>query len=175
MSGSCGEAGGGSCPTETPEELSRRTFLTRAALALGGLIGAALSGIGLGYFVSPAFRKKAGAWVDLGSVKDFKPGAPLLVEYTQRKRDAWVTSVNRSSAWVVTADGKEFTAFDPRCTHLGCPFRWNAGEKKFLCPCHTASFAMDGKVLGGPPPRPLDRYETKVEGGRLMILPKVAS
>lgn len=170
MACSCESGGGG--PPESTEALDRRAFLTRAAVALGGLIGAVLSGVGLGYFVSPAFRKKAGAWVDLGRAQDFKPGMPVLVEYTQRKRDAWVTSENRSSAWVVTEDGKDFTAYDPRCTHLGCPFRWSAQEKKFLCPCHTASFALDGKVLGGPPPRPLDRYETRVEAGRLMILPE---
>lgn len=157
---------------ESPEEIGRRDFLTRAAVLLGGLVAAVLGGTGLGYFISPAFRKKAGAWVELGAAGDFKAGAPVLVEYTQRKRDAWVTSVNRSSAWVLTTDGKNFTAFDPRCTHLGCPYRWNADQKKFLCPCHTASFDIEGKVLGGPPPRPLDKYETKVEGGRLMILPE---
>ncbi len=162
---------GGPCP-EPPEGVSRRAFLSNAAVFLGGLAAAVLGGTGLGYFVSPALRKKVGTWVELGRARDFKPGVPVLVEYTQRLRDAWITSVNRSSAWVVTENGKDFTAFDPRCTHLGCPFRWSAAEKKFLCPCHTASFALDGKVLGGPPPRPLDRYQTKVEDGRLLILPK---
>ncbi|MBI4062124.1 MAG: ubiquinol-cytochrome c reductase iron-sulfur subunit [Elusimicrobia bacterium] len=167
---SCCEGGPGR--HETPEELSRRAFLSRAAAFFGGLIGAVLTGVGLGYFISPALREKAGAWVDLGRAGNFKPGAPVLVEYTQRKRDSWITSETRSSAWVVTENGRDFTAFDPRCTHLGCPYRWNAQDKKFLCPCHTASFAMDGKVLGGPPPRPLDRYETKLEDGQLLILPQ---
>lgn len=166
------DCGCGPSRPETPEEIGRRAFLSRAAVFLGGLIGAVLTGVGLGYFVSPALRAKVGAWVDLGRAGAFKPGAPVLVEYTQRKRDSWITSETRSSAWVVTENGKDFTAFDPRCTHLGCPFRWNAQDKKFLCPCHTASFAIDGKVLGGPPPRPLDRYETKLENGQLFILPE---
>lgn len=160
------------CPEEEPGELSRREFLARASAFLGAAVAAVLSGIGLGYFVSPAFRGKTESWVDLGRAHDFAPGVPKLVEYTRRLRDAWITSENRSSAWVVTENGKDFSAFDPRCTHLGCPFRWSEQEKKFLCPCHTASFAMDGKVLGGPPPRPLDRYQTRVEAGRLLILPK---
>lgn len=165
---------GGSPRPETPEEIDRRAFLSRAAVFLGGLIGTVLTGVGLGYFISPALREKVGAWVDLGRAGSFKPGAPVLVEYTQRKRDSWITSESRSSAWVVTENGKDFTAFDPRCTHLGCPFRWHAEDKKFLCPCHTASFDITGKVLGGPPPRPLDRYETKLENGQLMILPNKA-
>ena len=168
-------AGASPTPGETPQEISRRAFLSRAAALLGGAIGAALSGAGLGYFISPALREKAAAWVDLGRADRFKPGTPILLEYTQRKRDAWITSESRSSAWVVTENGKDFTAFDPRCTHLGCPFHWSAADKKFLCPCHTAAFAMDGTVLGGPPPRPLDRYETKLEGGRLFVLPRVAA
>jgi Rieske Fe-S protein len=28
---------------------------------------------------------------------------------------------------------------------------------------------MDGKVLSGPAPRPLDRYATKIENGKLLL------
>jgi Rieske Fe-S protein len=28
---------------------------------------------------------------------------------------------------------------------------------------------LDGKVLAGPAPRPLDRYVSRVEGGKLLI------
>jgi Rieske Fe-S protein len=31
-------------------------------------------------------------------------------------------------------------------------------------------FDKDGQVISGPPPRPLDRYEAKVEDGQLYIL-----
>lgn len=160
------------CEEKPPEALARRDFLTRATIALSAVIAAALSATGIGYFISPAFQKREEDWVDLGRAGDFKAGAPALVEFTQRRRDAWVTSERRSSAWVSTGDGKAFTAFDPRCTHLGCPYRWDAGTSRFVCPCHTAMFGPDGAVISGPPPRPLDRYETKVAKGRLLILPK---
>jgi len=65
----------------------------------------------------------------------------------------------------------EVIAFDPICTHLGCAYHWEDDQKEFLCPCHTSSFGIDGKVLGGPAPRPLDRYVTKIEGGKLLISP----
>lgn len=160
------------CGEKSPLEIGRRDFLTRATAALAGAIAAVLSATGLGYFISPAFQRRDEDWVDLGQAHEFRAGSPALVEFTQRRRDAWVTSERRSSAWVVTSDGKSFTAFDPRCTHLGCPYRWDEARSRFVCPCHTAVFGPDGKVISGPPPRPLDQFETKVAGSRLMILPK---
>src|SRR5256885_15180670 len=53
------------------------------------------------------------------------------------------------------------------CTHLGCTVPWVEKENNFICPCHLGRFAADGKLLGGPPPRNMDRLETKVEDGVL--------
>ena len=122
--------------------------------------------------LSPAFRRKAPQWVDVGSVDDVIPGAPVKVEFTVRKRDAWTTVERRASAWVLTADRRQFIVYDPKCTHLGCPYRWDPGRKQFLCPCHNAVFDVDGRIVSGPPPRPLDRYPVKVVGRRLLVLPE---
>lgn len=156
-------------------DVTRRDFLSSAVVVLGGLIGAAITGIGATYFSSPLWRKKEEGWIDLGLVKDFPVGTPVKTDFTVRKRDAWTTIVSKSSAWIVTADRKKFIAFDPKCTHLGCPYRWDTEKNQFLCPCHTAVFSIDGRVVSGPPPRPLDRYVTKVAGGRLLILPQSGS
>ncbi|MBI5201609.1 MAG: ubiquinol-cytochrome c reductase iron-sulfur subunit [Elusimicrobia bacterium] len=142
-----------------------------AIAGISAAIGAVLGGSGLGYFISPAFAKREEEWVDLGSVKEFKANVPLKIDFTSRKRDAWATVEKRASAWVLTPNGRDFIAFDPKCTHLGCPYRWDDSQKKFLCPCHTAVFDVDGRVVSGPPPRPLDRFSTKVVGGRLMVRP----
>lgn len=153
-------------------ELSRRSFLGWAAAGLTSMIGALLGAVGGGYFLSPLFQKSEENWVDVGAAKDIRPGVPVKIEFSARKRDAWVVTETRSSAWVLTSNGRDFVVFDPRCTHLGCPYRWDDQEKQFLCPCHTAVFDVDGRVVKGPPPRPLDRYAAKVAGGRLMILPQ---
>ena len=83
-----------------------------------------------------------------------------------------MTTERRSSAWVLTSNNKDFIVYDPRCTHLGCPYRWDADKKVFLCPCHNGVFGVDGQVISGPPPRPLNRYAAKVTGDRVMTLPK---
>lgn len=159
------------CARAEGEGVSRRSFLTAGAAVLGSAIGAVLGAAGLSYFVSPAFQKDEEDWVDIGKASEIAPGKPVKVDFVARKRDAWVVTEKRSSAWVV-AEGGEYTVFDPRCTHLGCPYRWDAASSRFLCPCHAAVFDGKGQVVSGPPPRPLDRYPAKVAGGRLLIQPR---
>jgi len=159
-------------PAPGAADLTRRTFLAWGAAALGAATAALLGATGLSYFVSPAFKKDEEDWVDIGSAADVKAGSPVKVDFVARKRDAWVVTEKRSSAWVTTTDGREFTVFDPRCTHLGCPYRWDQASQQFMCPCHSAVFGPDGTVVSGPPPRPLDRYPVQVAAGRLLIQPK---
>jgi menaquinol-cytochrome c reductase iron-sulfur subunit len=80
-----------------------------------------------------------------------------------------VTS-ERTTAWVVKT-GDSLLALGPRCTHLGCAYHWEDARHQFVCPCHASVFSVDGKVVSGPAPRPLDRYDTRVENGRLLIGP----
>jgi len=61
----------------------------------------------------------------------------------------------------------QFDAYSINCTHLGCPVRWEAGAKLFLCPCHGGVYNIRGIVTGGPPVRPLDRFYTRVRGDRV--------
>lgn len=156
---------------EAGDGVSRRSFLTVGIAVLGGAVTALLGATGLTYFVSPAFKKDEEDWVDIGKASDLKPGVPTKIDFVARKRDAWVVTEKRSSAWV-TLTGNEFTVFDPRCTHLGCPYRWDQAKEQFLCPCHAAVFDGKGQVVSGPPPRPLDRYAVKVVAGRLLIQPQ---
>lgn len=158
--------------TEPKDDMTRRSFLTWAIAGLGGIIGAVLGGGGLAYFISPLFGKKKENWIDVGSVDVVKLGVPTLIEFVMRTRDAWMTTEKKMTAWVLTSNRKNFIAFDPRCPHLGCPYRWDAEKSQFLCPCHTAIFAVDGQVVSGPSPRALDRFRAKVVGGQLMIMPQ---
>lgn len=163
--GDCGCGGPGK------EGMGRRSFLAWGAAGLGGVIALVLGSTGLSYFISPAFKKEDEEWVDIGSASGIPKNVPTKVDFVARKRDAWAVTENRASAWVETADGKEFTVFDPRCTHLGCPYSWDEAKKEFECPCHGGVFDAGGAVVSGPPPRPLDRYAWKVASGRLLILP----
>jgi menaquinol-cytochrome c reductase iron-sulfur subunit len=47
-----------------------------------------------------------------------------------------------------------------------------AASKSFVCPCHGGVYDFQGKVIGGPPVRPLDRFQTRVEKGQVQIGPR---
>ena len=151
--------------------MDRRNFLKYSINGLGFLVGASLFIPAAGYFLSPIWKKEEEDWILLGDSEGVPLGKPMQVEFTQRRKDGWMTVEQRRSAWMVTKDGKDFTVFDPHCTHLGCPYRWDEGRGQFICPCHTAIFDLDGNVVSGPPPRPLDRMEAKVEAGKIWVKP----
>ncbi|MBI4376174.1 MAG: Rieske (2Fe-2S) protein [Elusimicrobia bacterium] len=147
-------------------------LIRKAIGVLGALIMAVLGSAGLGFLLSPLVQKRDEGWVDVGPADAFKPGTPVQIQFVERTRDSWSVTEKRSSAWVLALDNGQITVFDPRCPHLGCPFRWNILDKRFQCPCHTAAFAADGAVISGPSPRALDRFESKIEDNRLLILPR---
>lgn len=158
--------------TENPEvalKTGRRTFL-RWATGLGALFSAVLAGVpSLRAFISPVFRRsKPVDWVRLGEADQFDPDIPTKVDFVQTVTDAWVENRVLRSVWVYTHDGEQFIVYSGRCTHLGCGFGYDKDAKRFRCPCHLGVFDLEtGKVLGGPPPRPLDRLDTKIENGVL--------
>ncbi|MFQ6121441.1 MAG: Rieske 2Fe-2S domain-containing protein [Dehalococcoidales bacterium] len=170
------------------EPISRRRFLGYATIGIGAVI-TALMGIPLiGSLISPVLHKKRGwsGWVELGKIEDFEVGRPTMVQWTTAKIDGWVMETAPRAVWVVKQDEENFTVFNPRCTHLSCAYSWKLkGEPHqtaygsampdkdhFFCPCHDGIFDIDGTVLGGPPPRPLDTLSVKVEDGKLFTIYK---
>jgi len=72
------------------------------------------------------------------------------------------------SAWLVLREAGELVAFDPRCPHARCAYELT-DENTFACLCHDALFDLDGNVLSGPPPRPLDEFRVREIDGRIEI------
>lgn len=149
---------------------TRRQWLGRLFWAAASLVTAGLATPLVGYFAGPLLRKRSEPQVRLGVLADFPIDRPAKVEFVMRRRDGWVTEEGRRAAWVVRRGG-EVLVFDPRCTHLGCAYHWHAETSQFLCPCHNGLYDVEGRVVGGPPPRPLDAYAATVEGGTLFIVP----
>lgn len=68
-------------------------------------------------------------------------------------------------------DADRFVAFGQKCTHLGCPVIYRKEKRQLQCPCHEGYFnAEDGKVIAGPPPRPLPRIDLERKGDELWAI-----
>jgi menaquinol-cytochrome c reductase iron-sulfur subunit len=151
-------------------QIARRHFLSWSIGLIGTFIGAALTIPILGYAISPALRRQGQTWADAGPESNLRTGEPVRVEYLVQRKDGWIETAEQKSAWVMRTANGTLISFDPRCTHLGCPYSWDATSKRFLCPCHNGVFGPDGNVISGPPPRPLDRFQARLQDGKVMIL-----
>jgi Rieske Fe-S protein len=150
---------------------SRRTFLGFMIWAIGGLISMGVGLPALIYVIAPSIQRKATeAWIRVGSTSKIELGTPTLFKLKIKRQVGWNVNEEELSVYVITENGREFTALSNICTHLGCRVRWVADQEKFFCPCHNAIFDKAGVVVSGPPPRPLDHYQVKVENDQLYIL-----
>jgi menaquinol-cytochrome c reductase iron-sulfur subunit len=160
----------------TPEVLTasptwRRSLLSGAILGAAGLIAAGLGIPALAYLALPPGKSRRPRWADAGDLSKLEPGTPEQVRFRRTRVDGWKISEEKASAWVVKSSDGRLTAFLPQCTHLGCAYHWARQARQFVCPCHGSRFAIDGRVLAGPAPRPLDRYAVKVVGTRVWLGP----
>ncbi len=152
--------------------LSRRDFIKAITAAIGGLIGLATSIPVIGYLLSPALRKsEKSSWIDLGPLEKYPIGAtPVFFSFTLTSVNGWERTATNYGVFIVRQDEQTVQALSNVCTHLGCRVTWQPDIQHYVSPCHDGHFDVTGKVLSGPPPRPLDEFTTKIENGNLFIL-----
>jgi cytochrome b6-f complex iron-sulfur subunit len=68
--------------------------------------------------------------------------------------------------------GTEVHALSAVCSHLGCIVKWHDDRNRFICPCHFGNYDADGKVLSGPPPRPLTKLDVVMRGDQVYVVMK---
>ena len=103
--------------------------------------------------------------VRVASVTDLPVGGSLVFAYPAAG----------DHCLLVRRDDGSFAAYAQACTHLGCPVVYEAEERRFHCPCHAGFFSVeDGRVLAGPPPRPLPRIRLERRGDSLWAVGREA-
>lgn len=153
------------------KQLDRRGFMGLLTWAIGGLISAAMGVPALAYIIGPALKtEQSQDWIHLGSTSKVELNLPTLFKVKVQRQTGWIVNEEELTVYVLTQNGRDFVAMSNICTHLGCRVRWILEQEQFFCPCHNGIFDKDGNVVDGPPPRPLDRYEVKVENDQLFIL-----
>ncbi|HET7144799.1 MAG TPA: ubiquinol-cytochrome c reductase iron-sulfur subunit [Anaerolineales bacterium] len=151
------------------KQLGRRNFMKVAIASIGGLIGAAIGLPAIPYIMGPALQKESDSWIQLGSISKVELNIPTLFKKTIETQTGWINTEEEISVYVLSSNGQDYVVMSNVCTHLGCRVRWIPEKDSFFCPCHNGVFSKDGNVVDGPPPRPLDRFESKVEDGAIFI------
>ena len=60
-------------------------------------------------------------------------------------------------------------AINPMCTHKKCKVAWKPEAGNLQCKCHKSAFTLDGKVTGGPAPRPLQVFEAALSEDKIIL------
>jgi Rieske Fe-S protein len=162
------------------ETVTRRRFMTLSAHSAGAVATAAITIPVLGFAVGPIFRRLPVMWQPVGRADDFPQDT--YVTAVIRLTDEAIGEANKSTVFVRRRDPKvdtepidrfsHFIAISSRCAHVGCPVGYKDAAKSFVCPCHGGVYDFRGRRIGGPPPRPLDRFLTRVRNGQVEIGPR---
>lgn len=156
-------------PTCAEKGTTRRSFYVGAIYTIWAVISAALGAPAALYLLLAPKTRTSEQWIDAGNVSKLAAGQPVEMVFRRNRTDGWKVVSEKGTAWVVKTPDENVVAFGPQCTHLGCAHHWDDKKNMFVCPCHNSLFSIDGSVSAGPAPRPLDRYEVKVEGSRLLL------
>ena len=146
MKNSASGTGSNTAETSSVKSLSRRGFLD---YLLGTTVFATLGAI-----LYPIFRFMS---------------PPQIIEATQNSVEVGKVSemaVNTGKIFkfgnkpgiIVRTQSGEFKAFSAECTHLQCIVQYKPESKQIWCACHNGQYNLNGKNVGGPPPRPLEEY-----------------
>jgi Rieske Fe-S protein len=192
-----GEQPNGALPEAKPaayfegESMTRRRAFSVAAQGVGGVAGAAIMLPALGFALAPVFDEQDENWVGVGRLGDFTPDTykSRVITIVPEIGEAGKTTVyvrrgnpdlNTQNEQQLSNDpdselresADEVIAISTRCVHLGCPVRYVNAAENFICPCHGGVYDFQGAVTGGPPVRPLDRFQTRVVAGQVEIGPR---
>jgi menaquinol-cytochrome c reductase iron-sulfur subunit len=154
-------------PTEEP---TRRKFLARVIATIQTAIAATLGVVAGGSILSPSVARREENWLPAGATfSTLTDNVPAVATLRVAREDGYDQIVERRVILLVKTGEGQVTALDPTCTHLGCRVSWDTESKELRCPCHGGVFDHLGMVKSGPPPTPLSRLATKIDGDRILI------
>jgi Rieske Fe-S protein len=163
--------------------MTRRRVFTVATAGLGGIAGLAVTLPAVGFALAPLFEDQDDIWQAVGPPEDFSPDVytPRVITLVEGigevgKTTAYIRKGNpelsEQEPDLPREEAGEYIAISTRCAHAGCPVRFVQAADNFICPCHGGVYDFQGKVIGGPPVRPLDRFQTRVQNGQVEVGPR---
>jgi Rieske Fe-S protein len=124
---------------------------------------------GLASFLNPLRQKRqAGQFMRLATLEALPTdGTPLKATISMDRVDAWNRVANQpvGAVFLRRVGADEVRAIHVVCPHAGCFVTFDAEKRGFFCPCHNASFDIEGRRTDAvsSSPRDLDTLEVDPE------------
>lgn len=109
----------------------------------------------------PAVSEAAVNEAPAGSVSDLKPNEARIIRFGSRP------------VLLIRSSENEWRAFSAICTHLNCTVQYQQAERQIWCACHNGFYDLNGRVVSGPPPRPLEEYAVRIRGEEVVVARRV--
>lgn len=140
------------------EDAGRRSFFNRLFQTVMGLWGVAFITVVISYVKTP--RESTG--IDekvsrVGPLSEMPIGSARFI------------ANERLPFWLIRTSSEELIALSATCTHLRCILQWDKDSGHLICPCHAGAFDLNGNVVAGPPPRPLQSLKVDTRGGIVYV------
>jgi menaquinol-cytochrome c reductase iron-sulfur subunit len=163
--------------------MTRRRAFSVVVQGLGGVAGAVVVLPAVGFALAPVFDREEEIWQSVGPPDEFSPETytPRVITLVEGIGEVGKTTVyirrgntelSQQEPDLPQEASEDFIAISTRCAHAGCPVRFVQAAGEFICPCHGGVYDFQGKVIGGPPVRPLDRFQTRMVGGQVQVGPR---
>ena len=137
--------------------MTRREFLNR--LIVGGVAALAASVL---YPLLRYITPPAGVEPTVSSVVAAKKGELA-------SNSAKIFRFGQKPAILLRTPKGEYRALSAVCTHLNCTVQYDPASSVIVCACHNGHFDLNGAVVSGPPPRPLERYVVNERGDDILV------
>ena len=151
------------------ETVTRRRFMTGTVHGAGALMTMGFALPALAFAIGPIFENVTLGWQPVGPPGTFPDSnyIPAIITTAPGvgeagKSTVYIRARNPSIDTTPPNEFNRWVAITSRCAHLGCPVRWVPASERFICPCHGGVYDLQGVRVGGPPPRPLDRFYTRL-------------
>ncbi len=101
----------------------------------------------------------------LFDVKELNVGSAAEIA----QKPYFMTTFNRKGVLIRKVEEK-WEAISLICTHKKCTVAYKPDKEQFICPCHDGVYDKTGKVVSGPPPKPLNRIKVEERAGNLWVM-----
>jgi Rieske Fe-S protein len=92
------------------------------------------------------------------------------VEPLQKVGGALILKIKDREILFIRDSEESIRSLDPTCTHEKCQVAYNAEKKTIDCPCHGSRYDLEGNVLHGPAPKPLESFDSYIDTKNRIIL-----